>query len=60
MTYILYIMCHVFGTFLENFDVSFPFIDNLCMIYKSTSIFLRMYIDALSNPLLNPLEGPTM
>ncbi len=35
---------HVFGTFLEIFDLSFPFIDNSCMIYKSTSIFLGPYI----------------
>ncbi len=37
-------MCHVFGTVLEKFDVSFPFINNLCMIYKSTSIFFGLYI----------------
>jgi hypothetical protein len=37
-------MCHICGTFLEIFDVSFPFIDSLCTIYKSTSIFLGPYI----------------
>ncbi len=44
MTYIYYVMCHVFGTFIEIFDVSFPFIDNLCVVYKSTFIFLGPYI----------------
>ncbi len=44
MTYIYYKICHVFETFLEIFYVSFPFIDNLCMIYKSASIFLGLYI----------------
>jgi hypothetical protein len=28
----------------RNFWCSFPFIDNLCMIYKNTSIFLGIYI----------------
>jgi hypothetical protein len=42
--YINNIMCHVFGTFLEKNYVSFPFINKLCMIYKSTSIFLGPYI----------------
>jgi hypothetical protein len=42
--HICYIMCHVFGIFLEIFYVSFTYIDNLTMIYKSTFIFLDPYI----------------
>jgi hypothetical protein len=38
------ITCHVFWNISNFFDVSFPFIDNSCMIYKSTFVFLGPYI----------------